>query len=108
MNSKAMCQIAYSSEQKMTQYITSMNQTSGDSETTTVVTGSRGGSHRHRQQRRIVYRLQEQAMQRRKSYSRSWMIFKRTRTEWRTRIVYYQRQIDQYTITITNYRYMWD
>lgn len=47
-------------------------------------------------------------MQRRRSYSRSWMIFKRTRTEWRTRIVYYQRQIDQYTITITNYRYMWD
>ena len=108
MNSKAMCQIAYSSEQKMTQYITSMNQT-GESETsTTVVSGSRSGAHRHRQQRRIVYKLQEQAVQRRRSYSRSWMVFKRTRTEFRTRIVYYQRQIDQYTITITNYRYMWD
>jgi len=56
----------------------------------------------------MVYQLQEQALQRRRAYSRSWQIFKRTRYEYRTRIVYYQRQIDQYTITITNYRYMWD
>jgi len=36
------------------------------------------------------------------------MIFKNTQTEYTTRIVYYQNQIDMYTITITNYRYMWD
>lgn len=60
--SKGACQISYSAEQKMTAYVSSVNQTSSSSSTTTVVTGSRGGAHHHHQQRRIVYQLQDQAI----------------------------------------------